>query len=141
MRYACKQYPTPDGEFDWCAVLAVRISNPKRHSPPSRRFEALIDTGASRCIFHAQIGEAVGFDVRKGHEEQTVGVSGKPTIVYLHTVNLYVGTGIVVLKAGFCYELPLAALLGRRGFLENFKFTFDPSGNPPMFDLERINRA
>lgn len=101
----------------------------------------MIDTGASRCIFHAQIGEAVGFDVKKGDEEQTVGVSGKPTMIYVHSVSLYVGTGIVGIKAGFCYDLPLAGLLGRRGFLENFKFSFDPSNNPPVFDLEKISRT
>jgi hypothetical protein len=31
--------------------------------------------------------------------------------------------------------------LGRVGFFEHFKITFDPSSNPPGFDLERIYKA
>jgi hypothetical protein len=43
--------------------------------------------------------------------------------------------------AGFTDQLPVAGLLGRVGFFEYFKITFDPSTNPPGFDLERIYRA
>ena len=37
------------------------------------------------------------------------------------------------------YQLP--AFWGRRGFLENFRFTYDASTNPPQFELSRINRT
>src|SRR5712692_4152923 len=30
------------GEPDFCAVLLVQIGNPAKHSPPSKRFEALL---------------------------------------------------------------------------------------------------
>lgn len=119
----------------------MRISNPISHSPPSRPFEALIDTGASRCIFHSQIGRALGVAVEKGQVEQTIGVSGQPTRLYLHKVSIYVMSEIVPITAGFCDDLPLAGLLGRRGFLENFKFTLDNSSNPPQFELTRIVRT
>jgi hypothetical protein len=140
MIFPCKDYPV-GGEADWCPFLNVRIANPKRHSPPSMRFEAMIDTGASRCIFHAQIGESVGFDVRKGIEENTIGVSGLQTRLYVHEVAVYTVSGIIKIRAGFSYELPLAGLLGRRGFLSEFKFTLDPSTNPPQFELEKYARA
>ena len=84
MKFSYKNYPAPKGESDLCAVLLVQISNPAKHSPPSKRFEALIDSGASRCIFHADIGKAVGFDVRKGEEGETLGISGQSSILYLH---------------------------------------------------------
>jgi len=140
VRFVCKNYPV-EGESDWCPVFSAKIANPRKHSPPSKRFEAWIDTGASRCIFHAQIGESLGFDIRKGKEEKTQGVSGQLTTIYLHQVSLYIPGGIIGITAGFCYELPLAGLLGRRGFLDQFKFTFDPSTNPPEYELERINKA
>jgi hypothetical protein len=140
VRFPCKDYPI-EGESDWCPFLSIRISNPKKHSPPSRRFEGLIDTGASCCIFHAQIGESLGFDIRKGKEQKTQGVSGQSTLIYLHPVSIYIPGGIIGIQAGFSYERPLAGLLGRRGFLEHFKLTLDPSTNPPEFDLERVTRA
>jgi len=40
----------------------------------------LIDSGASRCIFHADVGRGVGFDIEKGEQEQATGISGEPTI-------------------------------------------------------------
>jgi hypothetical protein len=139
--FPCKDYPDPQGESDWSAVLRVRISNPQKHSPPSKPFEALIDTGASRCIFHSQIGRSLGFSIESGKEEDTIGVSGKATKIYLHKVSIYVMGGIVGVTAGFCDDLPLAGLLGRRGFLENFKFTFDNSSKPPQFELTKIVRV
>ena len=138
MKHPYKNYPTPKGDPDLCAILLVQISNPAKHSPPSKRFEALIDSGASRCIFHADIGRAVGFDVKKGEEEETVGISGNPSVVYLHRISLYVAAQIVTIQAGFSYEIPLAGVLGRIGFFSNFKVIFDCSTNPPCFELERI---
>jgi hypothetical protein len=70
-----------------------------------------------------------------------MGVSGKQTKLYLHKVSIYVMSSIVPVVAGFCDELPLAGILGRRGFLENFKFTFDHSPKPPNFELTRIVRV
>jgi hypothetical protein len=44
-------------------------------------------------------------------------------------------------KAAFTDKLPVAGILGRRGFFENFKVTFDYSYDPPEVHLERIHRA
>ena len=140
LKFSYKNYPAPKGESDLCAVLLVQISNPAKHSPPSKRFEALIDSGASRCIFHADIGKAVGFDVRKGEAEETFGISGQSSTLYLHKISLYVADQMVTIRGGFSYEIPLAAVLGRIGLFDNFKITFDPPTNPPFFELERIAR-
>jgi hypothetical protein len=140
LKFAYKNYPTPNGESDYCATLQVQISNPVTHSPPSKRFEALIDSGASRCIFHAGLGKGVGFNIEKGEVEETYGISGKPTLLYLHKISLYVAGHIITIIDGFSYDIPLAAVLGRRGFFDNFKVAFDASTNPLTFDLERIHK-
>lgn len=101
----------------------------------------MVDTGASRCLFHADIGQSLGFNVANGKMEDTYGVSGKATTVYLHRVSIYVPGGIQTVIAGFVYDLPLAGLLGRRGFLDLFKFTYDASTNPPQFEITKIARA
>lgn len=141
MKFAYKNYPNPKGGQDWAAFVNVQIANAAKHSPPTKRFEALIDSGASRCIFHASLGQAIGLDILKGEVEETVGVSGKPTPTYLHNVSLYVMGGIIKVRAGFTDQLPLGGLLGRIGFFEHFKITFDPSSEPPGFEAERIHRA
>ena len=122
-------------------MLPTQIANPAKHSPPCRKFEALVDSGAAICIFHASIGESIGLNISKGEEDKTTGVSGKPTTIYLHAVSLYVPGHIIKIRAGFTDELPLAGLLGRMGFFEHFKVTFDPSSNPPGFELERIYKT
>jgi hypothetical protein len=45
--------------------------------------------------------------------------------------SIYIPGSIITIEAGFCYELPIAGLLGRKGFLEHFKFILDPSTTPP----------
>lgn len=140
MKFAYKNYPTTKGETDYCAVLQIQISNPAKHSPPSKRFEALLDSGASRCIFHADLGTAIGFEVKKGEVEETYGISGKPTLLYIHKISLYVAAQIITIVGGFSYDIPLAGVLGRRGFFDNFKIVFDASTSPLTFDIERIHK-
>lgn len=142
MRFPYKTYPDNKGGFDWWALLPVQISNPAKHSPPTKRFEALVDSGASRCIFHASLGRAIGLNIEKGEHDQTVGVSGKPTVIYLHNVSLHVPGGhILKIKAAFTAELPMAGILGRNGFFEHFKVLFDPSGTTAGFEIERFYAA
>lgn len=78
--------------------------------------------------------------MKKGKLEETVGVSGKPTALYLHKVSLYLLGGIETISAGFCADLPLAGLLGRRGFLDRFKFSYDASTALPQFEVIKIIR-
>jgi hypothetical protein len=142
VRFAYKNYPTSKGIDDWWAALPVQLSNPAKHSPPCRKFEAIIDSGAAMCIFHSSIGQSIGLNIQKGEEDETTGISGNPTKIYLHNVSLHIPGGHVIkIRAGFTDELPVAGLLGRTGFFEHFKITFDPSSTPPGFDLERIYKS
>ncbi len=98
----------------------------------------MVDSGASQCLFHGSLGRAIGLVVEKGEVDQTIGVSGQATTIYLHNISLHVPGGHTLkIKAGFTDDLPLAALLGRRGFFEHFKVSFDPSGIAPGFDIDR----
>lgn len=141
MRFAYKNLPTENGPDDWAAILQVQISNPAKHSPPCRKFEAIIDSGASFCVFHSSVGESIGLSIEKGKPDKTMGVSGQTTDLFIHMVSLHLLGSILRIKAGFTPHLPVAGLLGRSGFFDNFKITFDHSAMPPGFDLERIYRA
>ena len=141
MRYKYKQWPLPDGTSDWSAILNVRISNLAKHSPPSVRFEAIIDSGATDCLFHADIGRAVGLRIESGDVAETMGVTGAQLKIHYHPIGLHVADHILKIQAGFSDQLPVLGLLGRRGFFEAFRVTFDSSLDPPGFELEKINRA
>jgi hypothetical protein len=68
-------------------------------------------------------------------------VGGATGDVYYHKIKLCVGSGIIGINAGFSENLSVAGLVGRHGFFEHFKVSFDPSNNPPGFELTRIHRA
>jgi hypothetical protein len=130
----------PDGKggFGYYAAVPVNIALPTKNAPRSKRFAAIIDSGASRCVFHAEIGKAIGLDVSKGEVESTLGIAG-PTTTYLHDISLYAPGGVIAIRAGFSADLPVAGILGIRGFFDTFKITFDPIAL--RCELERLYKA
>ena len=73
----------------WMPMLSVRLSH--KHGSPTKRFDALVDSGADECIFHADIGRAMGLNVEKGPKSSVRGiVPGQKIDIYYHHVNLWV---------------------------------------------------
>lgn len=123
----------------WIPVLNVSLII--GHSP-TRKFEAIVDSGSPSCLFHADIGKAHGLKVEEGDEGPLGGViGGAKGLVYYHRVKLNVASQIIPISAGFSAQLSVAAILGRHGFFEHFKVVFDPSSIPPGLTIERIYRA
>jgi hypothetical protein len=135
-----KKYPdslSPAG-FYYAASIPINIGLPAKNSPRSKRFDAIIDSGASGCVFHASIGRAIGLEIEKGPAALTQGVAC-PAKLYLHEISFYAPGGIIAIRAGFSDELPIAGRLGMGGFFDNFKVSFDPIGL--QVELDRIYRA
>jgi hypothetical protein len=89
----------------------------------------VVDSGADLCIFDAEIGEALGLDVKKGIPKEVFGVGGKASIYFLHRVDVEVGGWTYKIDAGF---MPNVAgrifqygIVGQKGFFENFIVKFD----------------
>ncbi|MGC2110479.1 MAG: hypothetical protein WA655_13235 [Candidatus Korobacteraceae bacterium] len=125
MNVPYKKYPNSKGGFLYIAALPVSIAGLHKGAPRSRRFEAIIDSGASNCLFQAALGRAIGLDVAGGEPLETLGISG-PNQVFMHDISLYVPGGILSIRAGFSEALPVTGLLGMTGFFDHFKITFDP---------------
>jgi len=138
LRIPYKKLPDGKGGFVYCAMLPINIALPSKNAPRSKRFEAIIDSGATRCMFHAQIGQAIGLDIEKGQKETTLGIAGE-TDTYRHDVSLYVPGGIIAVRAGFSNRLSVAGVLGLMDFFANFKITFDPTAL--CCELERLYQA
>jgi hypothetical protein len=86
------------------------------------------------------MGRSIGIDVPAG-THQTIGgvVPGASAHVYFHRVNLHVEADwIVEINAGFIEGFQWGALLGRRGFFDQFDVKFSHSVNPPSFEIEKI---
>jgi hypothetical protein len=80
--------------------------------------------------------------VFSGDATEAVSVLGLRTRGYLREVTLVVaddpGNATEVV---FVEDLPMAGLLGRLGFFDNFRVTFDHSTVPPSLTYERIVRG
>lgn len=92
-------------------------------------YHVLVDSGADMCLFSAEIGEAIGIDVKKGKQNIVVGVGGKQSIYYLHKVNIEIGGWEYEIEAGFMYNVVgnvmQYGLVGQKGFFDIFIIKFD----------------
>jgi len=109
---------------------------------PTKRFEAIVDSGSASCLFHADIGIAHGLKIETGVRGPLGGVIGGISAeVFYHKVKLCFSDSMWMISAGFSPKLSVAAILGRHGFFEHYKVTFDPQTNPPGLDIARFYRA
>jgi hypothetical protein len=140
LKYKYKQSPLPDGGFDWVAVLAIQVSRGSRTTSP---FEALIDSGATNCLFHSDIASAAGIeDFRSGILARTGGVvDGTSMDLWGHDIRIHVGADSFKITGYFSDRLPIPCLLGRNGFFDKYIVTFDPTESNPGFELTRVHRA
>ena len=72
----------------YSAVLPIQIALIMPNAPRTKRIEAVIDSGAGRCLFHANFASAIGLDLKSGEREILNGIGG-PEEVWLHDILLY----------------------------------------------------
>ena len=106
-------------------VIPVTI----QHGEAKIGYEVLVDSGADLCIFHEEIGTALGIDVRKGEKCEVFGVGGKASFYYLHTVTLVVGEWPHKVEVGFMPDVAGRVMpygiVGQKGFFGRFVVKFD----------------
>ena len=131
---------TPDGHGSqvYAAVLNIGLSSANRDNPRTRPLEAIIDSGASRCVFHADFATALGLELESGIAQRVQGIGGTEKI-WLHPVTLHIPEGPVRVLAGFMKNLPVAGLLGMAGFFEHYTVTFDWTMKESV--LQRVYRV
>ena len=122
----------------YAAILPVQIALPTPNAPRTKRIEAVIDSGAGRCLFHATFATAIGLDLKAGELEVLNGIGG-PEETWVHDITLYTYGGLISIRAGFKEGLPLAALLGMNGFFEHFVVKFDGMAQACTLERIRIN--
>lgn len=94
----------------------------------STMYAALIDSGADFSIFHAEIAEYLGIDVRSGKREMFGGIQGRGgSEAFLHPVTLSIGGWDYKTTIGFSYDIAKHGygILGQKGFFDIFVVKFD----------------
>lgn len=111
------------------SVLRPVIPVKLRYKNQETGYQVLVDSGADLCLFDAEIGEAIGIDIKKGIVKTVLGVGGKSSLYYLHKIHIDVGGWEHEIEAGFMPNVSghimQHGLVGQKGFFENYIVKFD----------------
>jgi len=89
-------------------------------------FIAFVDTGASYCLFKADVAELLGLKLEDGEKTEMVLGDGKIIVVYLHKINVNVADKEFPAYVGFSKELGINFnIIGRRSIFEQFIVCFN----------------
>ncbi len=119
---------TPSSDFFGKAlykpIIPVKISR----NGLSLQYAVLIDSGADFCIFDAEIGHALGLNVKQGIEIPFGGIQSiGGTKAYIHRLNIEIGGHKFETEVGFSYDISKNGygILGQKGFFDRFVAKFD----------------
>ena len=87
------------------------------------KYFAMIDSGADINLFHAEIADLLGIDVRSGDQGKVSGITqGESEPFYTHPVTLNIGGWDFETEVGFMPKLSHNGhgLLGQNGFFDLF---------------------
>jgi predicted aspartyl protease len=125
MKFPYIKTPQSDPRKKWISrpIIPVTLFGPKGDI----RVDALIDSGADKCLFNAEIGREIGLEIEKGEKEIFSGIEGGKIIAYLHKIKLQIiGIDMTIeIEAGFTDALGVIAILGQDGFFDAFKIKFE----------------
>ena len=94
----------------------------------------LIDSGASYCVFHAELGEALGLPIGRSAPTYVDTVSEK-VAVHMHKIRLQVLGEPFECEAAFVKNMGTSFnLLGRVGFFERHGITFKENEKKVVLD-------
>lgn len=107
-------------------IIPIEIINEKDRSQ-SVKYEVLVDSGADLNIFDAQIGEAIGIDIKSGVEQMVGGItSGPREPFYLHKVVIKLPGAYYTAMVGFKENMTKSyGVVGQIGFFDIFIVKFD----------------
>ncbi|MCJ7747359.1 MAG: hypothetical protein MUP27_06415 [Desulfobacterales bacterium] len=98
--------------------------------------EVYVDSGAAYSLLHAQIAEGVRFDYRAGNCIYLQVGDGSFIPVYLHDLQVQVGSEQFTAKVGFSEKLGVGFnLLGRADIFDRFKICFQENQRVLTFEI------
>ena len=138
MKFPYIKFKTKTPEGGEYASLRPVIPIQVRHKGRSVRYMALLDSGADASMFHAEMAEVLGIELKNGTAMVFYGVGHGKSIGYIHDVEINVGGWWVTCPVAFCPDLVrkdpldpsrtqglLYGILGQEGFFEQFNVKFD----------------
>jgi len=122
----------------WVPMLNIKVLF--NHQMTPFWIPAIVDSGSSHCLFKQEIAQYLHIDLSTAVRGDMAGIiPGVLEPVFYRKVRIIVeGNWTVDITAGFMKKLSTAAILGRNGFFDAFRVTFDHSTSPFSIDIDRI---
>jgi len=138
MKFSYFKIPGNDPTRKWISrpIIPVMLVGPKK----SIMVDALIDSGADKCLFHSDIGREIGLDIEKGREELFSGIEGGKVKSFIHKIQLRI-IGIekeIEISVGFTDVSGVFAILGQEGFFDAYKIKFEKDHN--SIEITPVNK-
>ena len=124
MKFAYTKFPSRDPRKPWFSRPIVSVILTHRENTS---VVALVDSGADRSLFDAEVGRDMGLDVESGEAEYFGGIGESRVEAFVHKVRLQV-VGIertVEVSIGFTKNLGVSGILGQEGFFDAFRIKFE----------------
>src|SRR3989304_3320418 len=88
---------------------------------------ALLDSGADKSLFNAEIAKVLKIDLSTASEENFTGIEGGVLKAKVKTIHLQMvrDTEIFEVPVGFIENVGFSAILGQEGFFDKFSITFN----------------
>lgn len=129
MKFQYFRFPLPErSEFFGMAILRPVIPVNVTVGSMTVRYDALIDSGADFNIFHGELGEFLGLDVRSGRRERFGGIQANYlSEAFLHKIQLSIGGRNFETVVWFSFDIAPQGygILGQKGFFDIFVVKFN----------------
>ncbi len=129
MKFPYIKIPAQDPKRQWISrpIITVTLFG----SNGSVAVDALIDSGADKCLFNAALGREIGLDLNRGIKETFSGIEGGQIATYVHTIGLKISgmENEIEINAGFAEAGGVFAILGQEGFFDNYRIKFERDHN------------
>lgn len=97
--------------------------------------ETYVDSGAAYSVLQVRVARGLDFDYRAGGRTSLQIGDGSFIPVYLHDLEVQLGTERVTAKVGFSERLGIGFnLLGRTGIFDQFRICFDEDRSVLTFE-------
>jgi len=129
MNFPYLKIPTNDPKRKWIVrpIIQVILIGPQK----SVIVDALIDSGADKCLFNSELAKELGLILENGEAEYFGGIEGGKIKCFVHKIQLQI-LGLdkkIEVSAGFIENLKVSAILGQEGFFDGFKIKFEKDHN------------
>ena len=88
-------------------------------------FNGYIDTGASFCLFHADVAGILGINLESGEKREMILGDGDSMVVYIHKVPVLLADKEFIASIGFSRDLKIHFyIIGREDLFNQFIICF-----------------